>query len=473
MLHLWDLETDQKLMTLDPHQGRRRRRGRLVPGLAFSPDGQILAAAGWDCGLKLWRLQGIEASDEPDILTDERTQDHGFYDLAFSPDGKSLATDGPDNEVLVWSLGERRVIRRLKGHRSRVWYLAFSHDGRLVSGSGDGEVRLWDVKLGEGAELLGHEPGVTCVTFSPDGGTILSGGEDNCIKLWNVATRQLRATLRAHTNQVYAVVCSPDGQTFASASRDGTVKLWNIQTLEQLGTIRGHSSSVMDVAFSPDGQQLVSVGLDHKVKLWDVSAATTTHGLEGTYVEYSWQDGALLTRNRDVLSVWNPDTLERAGELASPTDGCVGRSPDGQRIAIGHPDGRVEIRSEREPKVRLLPVWDEESADAVQFSPDGRYLASTDRANEIGKLKSLGLEHVDGTSRTGILLANAAGFLSRLEYHRHQQCLSRLCDTALSSDGSGTGVAPAAGSHFLIRFLQRRENVGRGKLERRNPNLGC
>jgi WD40 repeat protein len=72
---------------------------------------------------------------------------------------------------------------------------------------------------------LEHGSSVNSVAFSPDGQTLTSACNDMTVKLWNVATGELRHTLTGHTNRVYAVSFSPDGRTLASGAWDDTVKL--------------------------------------------------------------------------------------------------------------------------------------------------------------------------------------------------------------------------------------------------------
>src|SRR5262249_43649335 len=173
-------------------------------------------------------------------------------------------------------------IRTLKGHSGVVWTVAFSPDGgRIASGGADQTIRLWNVATGQEIRTVNALSGtVWSVAFSPDGGRIVSGSGDkheiepsshNAIKVWTTTTGQEILALK-ECEEVISVTISPDGQRIVTGSCDGTIKLWKADTGEETLTLKGHASMVYSVAFCPDGRRLVSVDGDRNtVKVWDTA----------------------------------------------------------------------------------------------------------------------------------------------------------------------------------------------------------
>ena len=174
--------------------------------------------------------------------------------------------------------------------------MSFSPDGKtIVSGSDDNTVRLWDVatRTPIGQPLTGHESSVYSVSFSPDGKTIVSGSGsgvgfanslgigDNTVRLWDVTTGTPIGQPLIGRLSVYSVSFSPDGKTLVSGNGDNTLQLWNAVTGKPIGQpLVGHKSPINSVSFSPDGTTLVSGSgsffgdSDNTVRLWDVTTGT-------------------------------------------------------------------------------------------------------------------------------------------------------------------------------------------------------
>jgi WD40 repeat protein len=156
--------------------------------------------------------------------------------------------------------------------------VAINRDGKtLVLGGYDGLVHLWDLPARrERAVLSGHQKGVLVAQFSPDGTVLATGGLDYAIKLWEMDRLVERATLLGHTGYVLSAAFTPDSKILATASGSrgpnlpGEVKLWDVATCHCRATLPGQTGTV---AFFPDGRTLATVNDYVTVRLWQSTSA--------------------------------------------------------------------------------------------------------------------------------------------------------------------------------------------------------
>ncbi|PPQ93171.1 hypothetical protein CVT25_002629, partial [Psilocybe cyanescens] len=112
---------------------------------------------------------------------------------------------------------------------------------------------------------------VNAVAVSPNGKKIVSGSDDNLVRVWDVSTGNELKVLKGHTHVVTSVAFSPDGKKIVSGSHDNSVMVWDVSTGNELKVLKGHTYWVTSVAFSPDGKKIVSGSDDSSVRVWDAS----------------------------------------------------------------------------------------------------------------------------------------------------------------------------------------------------------
>jgi WD40 repeat protein len=313
--------------------------------------------------------------------------------VAISPDGTRIVSGSSDNMLRLWDARTGAPIGEpLKGHSDEVSSVAFSPDGaRIVSGSLDKTLRLWDARTGVpiGEPLKGHSKVVTSVAFSPDGARIVSGSLDKTLRLWDARTgAPIGEPFKGHVIGVTSVAFSPDGARIVSGSYDFTLRLWDTRTGAPIGEpFKGHVIGVTSVAFSPDGKRIVSGSDDKTLRLWDTrTGAPIGESLKGhsqavTGVAFSPDGKRIVSGSEDsTLQLWDARTGAPIGELLGGHFGSVNSvafSPDGKRIVSGSSDATLRLWDARTGASLGEPLKGHFDFDtSVAFSPDGARVVS-------------------------------------------------------------------------------------------------
>jgi hypothetical protein len=272
----------------------------------------------------------------------------------------------------------------LPGHKGAIWSIAVSRDSRLLaSGGDDNQVRIWDVATGQLLyTLVGHTAKVWTVAFSQTLPLLASGSDDGQIKLWDVDTGNPRATLPAHTGAVWALAFSADGR-LVSGGEDSAIKIWNTNNGEAVNTLAGHKDAVRAIAVSPDGQTLVSGSRDRTIRIWNLQDGTQRLMLPGHRDRISalsiTADGQKLVSSSldKTIKIWNLATGE---ELKTVTDeegwvSSLALNPNNRIFALST-GNLIQIRDLETGDI--LNSLDQQSSNVntLAFTPNGKELVS-------------------------------------------------------------------------------------------------
>jgi DNA-binding beta-propeller fold protein YncE len=257
-VRLWEAEAARPSAVLTGHS-------LFVNMVVFSPDGKRMASAGHNFSMLVWD------ADPPANRYQRVANPQICYSVAYSPDGRLLASGGTDKKVKLWNAEDASDRAELEGHPGSVVVLSFSPDGRLLAaGDSTGRVTVWDVAAGkERFRLDAHSGEAGGVAFSPDGKLLATAGNDKLVRLWDAARGTPVRSLAGHGEWVRGLAWSPDGKVLASGGGDKTVRLWDPSTGRELASLAGHEKGVWRIAWSPNGRTLAASGEDSTVRLWN------------------------------------------------------------------------------------------------------------------------------------------------------------------------------------------------------------
>jgi WD40 repeat protein len=379
---VWDVVSGRQLHSLDCQVGDAPAT---IHGLAFSPDGSMLAIASAMAQLHVLDIQRLALDDtafvalltssaprqplfaagllmgptQPKSAIKVRAQSSEkdaaeVLAVAFSPDSKTLATAAKDGSVKLWDVSAEKPTTRLTWTDSKepVLTLAWSPDGKLLAAAGDDKVvRVWDSAKKDGPlqKLPADAYRVAALAWSADGKTLASGSKTvqgnyrgGVVKLFDTTSWKERSLPQLRVAAVWGLAFAGDSK-LAIAGEDNAIRWCDAATGKETQVLHGHLGWVRSLALSRDGQILVSGSFDGTVKLWQPK----------------------LLAERDVLHV------------SSTPVAAVQFSPDDRWLATGSGDGLVELwEVATGSKVKKLDGSHQGAVLALAWGNDGKYLVS-------------------------------------------------------------------------------------------------
>lgn len=388
---VWDAETGGEIASLQGNGGP-------IVKAAFSPEGTRIAAICKDAALVWdvvrWRRIGVLRSRGM----------AGMRCVAFSRDGARIATasNGKGAQVSVW---DARTFRRIcslrapKEFRKRMFgfvgNVSFSPDGGRVITAGAMEgVRVWDSTTGRPVVAIKGEP-VANASFSPDGTRIVtvSAGRrssgDVSARIWDAETGEQFVLLNGHDAPVMSAVFSPDGTRVVTASADGTGRVWDAALGRDIAVFRGHGEQLRCAAFSPDESMLITA-VESRAQIWDVASgknivALIRHAERLNSASFSPDGTRVVTASEDnTARVWNVANGQliavlRGHEVAHRGVVDAKFSPNGALIVTASWDNTARIWDATTGQENAVLRGHTQAVMSAEFSPDGAQIITASR----------------------------------------------------------------------------------------------
>ncbi len=228
-----------------------------VTGVTCLPDGKEIISSSWDGTLRIWKLP--EASVLPDVPAEPM-----MTQIPAPEPAENVARVAP---LRIWRASERPI------HAA-----AISHDGTMLLTAGEDQIaRLWNLQTGEILQLFrGAEDHLLCVAFSADDRFIATSGKDAVVRVYDTRSGAMTLAYRGHRNWVTSLSFMTAGPWLLSSSIDGTLRTWRYEQDEVLQVLAPSPAWIRAAAFSPNpgSSYAISAGHDAQLTLWEIGSGT-------------------------------------------------------------------------------------------------------------------------------------------------------------------------------------------------------
>lgn len=371
--------------------------GSRLTSLDFSHDGRFIAAGSFGRRISVWDA-GKVAQGQPKPQHRFELVGHASA-VSFAPRSYELAIGDRTGDLYLWNMAkntpvkDKVAMRRWSGHDSRVYALDYSPDGsHLLSASSDGTLAVWTD--------LNREPNRDLITSTSalrpsqrhnwDAAVLVDRPQVavvhlDAIRLWDLATGQLRSTLTSSVDGWNCVGVSPDGTRLAASTESGHIVLWNTESLSEVAHWQvNESDGVSVLSFNHDSSLLAVVDYDsekHGLRLFNVQSGKRLDFNPSPYCNAAAfsPDGSLLAVDViDDVQLWDTSTLKFVRTLPAheTTVNCISFHPDGHVIATCSNDRTVRLWSVDTGERLHNLEGHRNNVNWVEFSPDGLTLLS-------------------------------------------------------------------------------------------------
>lgn len=286
-------------------------------------------------------------------------------------------SDRPAHPSIEMPERKQSLVRQFTGHSGVAFSVDISPDGKTIISGGEGEeVILWNIASGEEiARLKGVRGSVRAVAFSDQGDQILAATLDHAVFLWDAKTREQTRELHFETPAIYDAAFSPDGQRVAGGTYVGVAYVFDATSGERLLKFKAHKRSrrfedvsIPGLDISPDGHMLATASSDESVRIWNMRDGKSIGRFDGHEsdvwcVTFSPDGGRALSGAKSgELYLWDTTTGQAIHEL---------RGHNGNVFAAEFlPDGNRAITGSVSSDGNVLILWNLESGKAIKQFPE-------------------------------------------------------------------------------------------------------
>ncbi|MBF0628942.1 MAG: caspase family protein [Magnetococcales bacterium] len=316
------VDGEARLWSMITGETVRRFRGHAGPvnAVAVTPDGQTLFTAGEDGAIKAWKL------DDGSPVRTLSGHAGPVKSLLLSRDGKNLASGGMDGALRIWNPTSGAMVQEFSGGEGPVLSLSWSGDGsRVAAGHESGAVRVHPLKGGSDLVITAPSGATRGVAMRPDNSQIATAGADGVIRLWSLSDGALIKELPGHQKAVQTLTYGDNGRLLLSGSQDQTLRVWKPETGAELARLVSMRSGWAVVA--PDGRfdGTLDGALEDRLDAIQWTGDGMAFSVDG-FVEKYYQPallGKLLAR-RDKIDPKAPNVTE--GFMLPPKIGEIART---------------------------------------------------------------------------------------------------------------------------------------------------
>ena len=370
----WDLASGNRLVAIAVEEER-------FGHCCYAPDGKTAYVA-HSPGHNVYHFD-LGTGD----LIRKFVEDYVCYDMCLSADGERLFV-GTRHKSNEWRLADYECLETFTGHHGHaVPSVAYTRDERrLLTGSRDGSIRLWDRHTAEVVRRwFPHRAHVSRMRVSPDGKWVLSYGNDHLLIETSLETGTPRLPWERHLSAVTAVVFSPDGSVCVTGSMDNTIRIWDAGTWMTSRTIENPGTEVTGLAISADGAHLAAASKDGTVGIFDLETgglSLTLPGHRGYARAVAFCGDRVVSAGDDgIVAVWDLAKGEAVHSMAGHVGGILALSVrgDGERALSGGRDGTVREWGLGDGRELTTIQAHRGAVEAVDYAGDGQHALSVGR----------------------------------------------------------------------------------------------